>query len=289
MRFPASLIERARDIHSDRPRHGFKLDRVGGMGLKVPVKVDGLVLLGNVRVYTDLPGGRRGVDLSRQNSVIYRMASSAGSPEEFVLLSVRELLDCIPYADVAEVSIEVEVPKDEKNAFGSYRAVISSILSRKGERRNRTRVELVGMTACPCTQELIRTYLSDMGEHASIPATHTQRSIGTLDITLNGDHVDHRELADIVERSMSSPTRTLTKRPDEASLVMESLCNPKLAEDVVRDMLFLLLERFPDMPDDAYVFSSVRSLESVHKHDIYVERSALVEELRRELEGGNGP
>ena len=286
MKFPINLIEKARDIHSDRPRHPFSLDKVGGIGLKVPIKVDEFVLLGNVDVYVSLPSSRRGVDLSRQNYVIYKIANSAGSPEEFVLLSTEELLKAVPYSDSVEVSVEIEIPRSETNAFGSYKAIISSFLSRKGEKKNRTRVELIGTTACPCTQELIRTYLADISENASITATHTQRSIGTLDITLKGDHINHRKMAEIVEESMSSPTRTLTKRPEEASLVIYSLCNPKLAEDVVRDMLFLLLERFPWMPDDAYVFSSVRSLESVHKHDIYAERSAFVADLRRELEGG---
>ncbi|MGC9103836.1 MAG: GTP cyclohydrolase, FolE2/MptA family [Candidatus Methanodesulfokora sp.] len=289
MKFPTSLIERARDIHSDRPRHCFNLDKVGGIGLKVPIKVDEFVLLGNVNVYANLPGSRRGIDLSRQNYVIYKTATSAGSPEEFVLLSTKELLEAIPYSDFVEVSVEVDIPKNETNAFGSYKTIISSYLSRRGERRNRTRVELIGTTACPCTQELIRTYLADISENASIIATHTQRSIGTLDVTLKEDHINHREMAEIVEESMSSPTRTLTKRPEEVSLVIDSICNPKFAEDVVRDMLFLLLERFSWMPDDAYVFSSVRSLESIHKHDIYAERSAFVADLRRELEGDKSP
>jgi|GEM_PF-1621819 GTP cyclohydrolase-4 len=289
MKFPANLIEKARDIHSDRPKYCFRLDKVGASGLKVPIRVNGFVLLGNVNVYTSLPDNRRGVDLSRQNSVVYQVANSARSLEEFVILSAEELLDVIPYSDAAEVSVEVDIPQDEANAFGSYRTMVSSFISRAGKRKNRTRVELVGITACPCTQELIRTYLADIGESTSIPATHTQRSIGILDITLKEDHISHRDLAAIVEESMSSPTRTLTKRPEEASLVMLSLFNPKLAEDVVREMLFLLLERFPRIPDDAYVISSVRSLESVHKHDIYVERSAFVGDLRRELEGSKRP
>ncbi len=279
MRLPAEIVERARDVHSELPSVMVRLNRVGSFGLKVPVIVEGFLALAEADAWVSLPPTRRGVDLSRQVQAVYSISDPPKEPETLVRESVKLLMDLIPYADSAGVSARFEALLDSRR---SYRAEVSSLVY-GGKEVSGTRVELMGMTSCPCTMELIRAYVDSLGERTSILATHTQRSLGVIELSLEGGHLDRGKLAHVIERAMSSPLMTLAKRPEEASLVISSIKNPKLAEDVVRDMALLFLGEFPSVPDEAVLLAAVRSLESVHMHDVYAELRSTVGELRAQL------
>jgi GTP cyclohydrolase-4 len=276
MRLPEELLERARDIHSEAPSHRIKLDRVGSFGLKVPVEFKGFLLLAEADVWVSLPEGRRGVDLSRQVEAIYELSNPPKDPFSLCREAAISLLEKLNYADSSGVSIRFDAPLQDGESLKYYRVEISSIAS--DEIINKIRVEILGMTACPCTAELIRAYKS-----SEIAATHTQRSLGILEVSTKAEHPDPDKLASIIERAMSSPLRTYTKRPDEGGLVIQSLSNARLAEDVVREMIHLFLEEFGHLPEDTHILAAVRSMESVHMHDIYAERSFSLDEIRKEI------
>ena len=46
------------------------------------------------------------------------------------------------------------------------------------------------------------------------------------------------------------------------------------------------IERFDGLRDDAFVSSRQENFETIHQHNVVAERSGLLGELRRELEGG---
>jgi len=52
----------------------------------------------------------------------------------------------------------------------------------------------------------------------------------------------------------------------------------------VREMVRGALERFPDLPGDAFVHAHQVNFETIHTHDVEAERSGVVGEIRRELE-----
>jgi GTP cyclohydrolase FolE2 len=74
-------------------------------------------------------------------------------------------------------------------------------------------------------------------------ATHNQRGRGTLlvgtDAKINAEH-----LADIVERSMSSPIYELLKRPDELFVVEHAHLQPRFRRGLVRHALSATLARY---------------------------------------------
>ena len=59
--------------------------------------------------------------------------------------------------------------------------------------------------------------------------------------------------------------------------------NARFAEDVVRHMLFNLVEIYPDLPDETFVLAREESFESIHQHNAFAERSGLLGDLRAEL------
>ena len=87
---------------------------------------------------------------------------------------------------------------------------------------------------------------------------------------------------------MSSEIYELMKRPDEQYVVDRAHRRPRFVEDSVREMVRGVLERFPDLPDDAFVHAHQANFETIHTHDVEAERSGLVGEIRRG-DGRRGP
>ena len=140
-------------------------------------------------------------------------------------------------------------------------------------------VRVIGMTACPCAREVIKA----IGKYKNIPPTHNQRNITTLMIEVPGEDnsVDANDLIDIVEKSFSSPTYGILKRKEEGMLVYNAHKNPKFVEDVVRDILSEILQKYKKLPDDVIVIVRSESEESIHKHNAFAERATTLGELRK--------
>jgi GTP cyclohydrolase I/GTP cyclohydrolase-4 len=120
-------------------------------------------------------------------------------------------------------------------------------------------------------------------------ATHNQRGIGTLHIGCpegGPAWIDAPELLRIVESSMSSEIYELMKRPDEMAVVVKAHETPRFVEDCVREMIRQVVEKYPDMPDDAFVMARQENLETIHRHNVVAERYGTLGELRAELASG---
>jgi GTP cyclohydrolase-4 len=157
--------------------------------------------------------------------------------------------------------------------------------------------EVLGMTACPCAQEImkeqIRQELSKLGvsEEAAADfsermpaATHNQRGRGSISVEVRDRKcVPIDKIIKIIEESMSSKVYGLLKRPDEAVVVSRAHRNPRFVEDCVRTMAQKMVETFYDLPDDAAVTLKQINEESIHQHNAFAERTAKMGELRAEL------
>jgi MptA/FolE2 family GTP cyclohydrolase len=161
-------------------------------------------------------------------------------------------------------------------------------------------VEAAGINACPCAQGLVRGRASERLLEAGfadddveqilelVPlATHNQRGRGTLYVGTQ-TRVDAEQLVTIVEGSMSAPVYELLKRPDELFVVEHAHLQPRFVEDSVRLALKGVLDAYPALHDDDFVFSRQLNLETIHTHDVLAERYGVIGELRLELEHG-GP
>jgi GTP cyclohydrolase-4 len=84
---------------------------------------------------------------------------------------------------------------------------------------------------------------------------------------------------------MSARIYNLAKRPDEDHMTYESHSDAKFVEDCVRAMAEGVVERFPDLDDDAVVRMEQSNDESIHQHNAHAERVAEVEQLREEVDG----
>jgi GTP cyclohydrolase IV len=290
------------------PAHGrLKLRSVGLSGIRKPLVVQRPdrqnTLAVTFHVAVDLPSGRKGSDLSRNAEILSEIVDATVTrPVESLEVAcstiARELLARHSYATEASVDASAEYflrrgVSEERRSFEDYTllAEATAVRGEEGEVRLRRAVgaEAVGMTACPCAMEtcreaLTREYplLADP-QFASLPMiSHNQRNRTRLVFELDEPaEVEVDRVIDAIEASQSSPTFAILKRGDEGQVVLNAHRHPKFVEDVLRDLLASLPERFPDLPDGTVVRAGTVSEESIHKYNVEASHRLTLGELRR--------
>lgn len=285
------------DVQSRLSPLHFKLTRVGVTGVKKlvhikrPNKPTTLPLVVLMDLFVDLPATQKGSHMSRNLELVSEIIDEnlkkpVPDLESFCAKTAQLLLQKHDYATVAEVKAEADYfleatyPSGKKGAE-PYKLVAEARVKNNGETRKLIGVKSVGMTACPCAMEVVRT-LDAQNTSSPVP-THNQRNIGTLmiEIPRNISMVDADDLIAIVENAFSSPTYSILKRKEEAELVLAAHRKPKFVEDVVRDMLSAVLVKYHNLPDDVLVIVRSESEESIHKHNAFAERVTTLGELRK--------
>jgi GTP cyclohydrolase-4 len=288
------------DVHYDKPSARFKLTRVGVSGIKKPIRVKRpgreVVLTATIDLYVDLPATQKGSHMSRNVEVLDEAVARACDGEtcgleEYAGDLARALLRRHEYATFSEVHISADYFLDKKAPSGRRTTEVYRLAAvGKGTRQGRAikvkrsiGVEVTGMTTCPCAMEGVRELVAGARRRPSGPmVTHNQRNVTRLSMDVPaGADVEADDLIRIVEGALSSPTREILKRADEAALVHAAHMNPKFVEDVVRGILDQLVRRFKGLPGDVEVKVRSVSQESIHKHDAVAERVTTLAELRR--------
>ncbi|HEX2023062.1 MAG TPA: GTP cyclohydrolase MptA [Candidatus Thermoplasmatota archaeon] len=286
------------DVQSHRAPRPIRLTRVGVTDVVKPVRVSrggrANHLVASFDVFVDLPAEQRGTHMSRNIEVINRLIDEhvrkeTASLEDLASGIAHALLDRHEYAAEAEAHVSADyfrerrTPQNQAPTLERYALFASALVARGQPERRTIGVEVVGMTACPCAMEGSRAILAARGHDvADFPTiTHNQRNVATLLVETGPGHmVEADELLDVAEASLSAPTFELLKRGDETALVMQAHDNPRFVEDVVREMLHAVRERWASLPDDTLVIARSVAEESIHKHNAFAERTATLGELR---------
>jgi len=278
------------------------LTRVGVTGVKKPLSVRRpgrvVTLTGNIDVFVDLPWNEKSSHLSRNLEAVNEVVDESvrnpvGSIEELAAMISKELLTRHGYANHSETSISAEYFLEKasprgKKSLENYKLMSRATAERKDHDvkiRKAVGVEVIGMTACPCAMETIRGLLSKAKTdvQSRMPSiTHNQRNITTLMVdSPEGYDLEADDLIQIVEDSISSPTYEILKREDEAEVTLKAHENPRFVEDVVREILKKVMQKYEHMPDDVLIAVKSESEESIHKHNAFAERTTTLGELRK--------
>lgn len=305
------------DVQATRSEVAINLSRVGVTNVKKLVKVARpnkrpVILISTFNMYVDLPSDRRGANLSRNFEVIDEVLEEmVKSPvyeiEDLCGEVAKRLLNRHEYATRSEVHMDSEliVKRKTPRTGADSQKVVKVFAKAVAERNEKIQVrrvigaEVVGITACPCAQEIMKTKaeeeLRNLGVQqdivdkflAKVPmATHNQRGRGTISIEVLGDHtVPLFTIIDIIERSMSAANFELLKRIDEYEVVARAHANPKFVEDCVRDMAKNVAAGFPELPDDSVVTMKQVNEESIHQHNAFAELKTTMGKLKSEIKG----
>jgi GTP cyclohydrolase IV len=297
-----------RDIQSGKPSVHVRLGRAG------VVSITKAILLGDeghqrwfdatFDLYTDLDASQAGVHMSRFSDALEEVMEEVGSQpwtriEALAEHIARTIVDK-QKAFRAEVHIRTDLPVQKWTPVsGRPTQEIYGLLAHAVATRERSRsmigVEVQGMVACPCAQDMVHSYAKVRLQEEGFPdpiidrmldvtplATHNQRGRATL--MIGTDHaLNARDLIDLAESAMSSENYGLLKRPDELYIVNKAHANPRFVEDVAREMLRAVVEKYPDLPDDSFVWVRERNEETIHKYDVEAEGWGTLGELRAEI------
>ncbi len=303
------------DIQANLPEIPITLTRVGVTDVKKLVEVARkdkrpIVLVSTFDIFVDLPSDRKGANLSRNfeaiDAVLEEMITAPVYEIEDLCGEVaKRLIDRHEYALNAEVRmkseyiIKRETPmtkikcQEVVNIFAEARAI-------RGEELNVRKLvgaEVLGITACPCAQEIMRDkakkelkalgvkneIIREFLKRVPMP-THNQRGRGIISIEVHDSNFVYIDrIINIIENSMSSQMFELLKRSDEAAIVELAHKNPKFVEDCVRTMAQKIVNEFPELPDDSIITVKQINEESIHRHNAFAERKSTLGELRQEI------
>ncbi len=296
------------DIQSGSPSVHVRLGRAGVVGVKKAL------LLGpenrqqwfevTFDLYADLDTKRAGVHMSRFSDVLEEVleekANSNWPKIELLAEAVAQAIVDRQVVARAEVYIHTALPLQKWTPVSGrrtqevYGLLAQAVATRRGSRRL-LGVEVEGMVACPCAQDMVHSFahmrLQEEGfQNDAIEkmlsvtplATHNQRGRATLLIGTEQD-IEAGDLVAIVESAMSSENYSLLKRPDELYIVNKAHANPRFVEDVVREVLNGVVDKYTSLSDDTFVWVHQRNEETIHKYDVDAEGWGTLGELRSEL------
>jgi GTP cyclohydrolase-4 len=305
------------DIQANRPQIPINLTRVGVTNVKKLVEVKRkerrpIILIATFDIFVDLPSHLKGANLSRNFEAVDEVLEKAVNMPVYEIEQLcsdiaQSLLNRHEYATRAEVLLKSEyvVKRESPSTKMECQEVVDIFAEAIAMREDLENIvvkkligaEVVGMTACPCAQEIMRDNarkeLESIGVedlkiaaflHRVPMATHNQRGRGIISIEVEGNKfVSLDAIIEIIERSMSSSVFELLKRSDEAMVVQRAHNNPKFVEDCVRTMAKNVVSEFPLLPDEAIVIIKQINEESIHRHNAFAERVATLGELRKEI------
>ncbi len=308
---PDLRISLDRDIQNGHPAVHVRLGRTGVVGVRKAI------LIGNegqnqwfdatFDLYADLDATQAGVHMSRFSDALEEvMDSIATNAWPKIELLAEHIANTIVEGQKvvrAEVFIRTAYPMQKWTPMSGRRTqevygLIAQAVATKERSRHLVGVEVEGMVACPCAQDMVHSFarvrLQEEGFAEEMIermldvtplATHNQRGRATLMIGTD-QSLDVRDLVVLAESAMSSENYALLKRPDELYIVNKAHANPHFVEDVAREILRAVVEKYTDLPDDSFVWVCQRNEETIHKYDVEAEGWGTVAELRAEIVSG---
>lgn len=298
-----------RDIQSSQPTVHVRLGRTGVVGITKAILIgdqEGQQQWFNATfdLYADLDATQAGVHMSRFSDALDEVMEDIGSnawPKiELLAEHIAKTIVEKQKAFRAEVHIRTAYPlqrwtpvsgRPTQEVYG----LIALAAATKDRSRRMVGVEVEGMVACPCAQDMVYSFARVRLQEEGFPedtiekmldvtplATHNQRGRATLMIGTD-QNLDVGDLVDLAEGAMSSENYGLLKRHDELYIVNKAHANPRFVEDVAREILRAVVEKYPDLPDDTFVWVRQRNDETIHKYDVEAEGWGTLGELRSEI------
>ncbi len=301
------------DIHDASPKFKTDINRVGAESIRLILKTKRIgainVLYPSINLYVNLPFYMKGAHISRSLTSIYDvLADFKNKPvrylEGFCFKIATALLKKHEYSTLAEVYLSSDYYISRRapltdNVSDEYCKIYASASAERLESGVKGRrfigAEIVGLTYCPCLMEGLREefrsrLLNEFNLNEDLTrrivettplASHNQRCrVYALIETSNKAHIDLDDLIEILISSPSAATFSILKREDELHLIKKAASRAMFVEDVLREISYNLVKRFPYMPDDFIIHIRVESEESIHKYNLVCENKTTFNKLR---------
>ena len=255
-------ITEVEDVQGRADNRRLPINRVGIKDISHPVRVrdrsDGEQhTIATFNMYVSLPHNFKGTHMSRFVEILHGEREISVESFRAMLEKMTERLE----ADTGHIEmsfpffVKKRAPVSGVESLMDYRATLIGE-HRRGQTETWVRVSVPVTSLCPCSKKI--------AEYGA----HNQRSHVTIGAKLRS-HLWIEELIEIAESEASCELYGILKRPDEKHVTERAYDNPKIVEDMVRDVAARLNA---DQRVAAYVVES-EIFESIHNHSAY----ALIE------------
>ncbi len=242
-----------------------------------------------IDAFVELEANRRGAHLSRNIDALLLAIKEETLPksiEDFLDKAAGKLLELHNYALKASVTAKTLYYVDLKwnNIIGKepVNVTITVLKRRNGEKMWKVSVGIKGMSVCPSAMDTISKIT---GIPWSLCPSHSQKVLVKGSVTTRGEFVRIEDIAQALFKSPSAPTFTRLKRNEEAELILSAFKNPKFIEDIARDAMCNLYRMLKEKRIlQALIEVRIESLESIHPHNVYASRRALLSEIEKEVQ-----
>jgi GTP cyclohydrolase-4 len=263
------------ETQNEEPTEQISLDFVGITNFKtlLVIKRNGrtIHLIPQIEATINLPANLKGVHMSRicesVVEIINDERNAHNSVEELSLQVLKRLKKKHPYTR-AHISLnfdffyEATTPISKKNTFEVTNVTVQAWVEIEREDIVEIAVEYIGNTVCPHAME-----------NNPENRTHVQRALGQLSAKGTVDQMPSFEsMVEVLRSSFPAETYSVLKTEDEQEVINCMYENPMFVEDVCRSILAKAKERYQNKRLSLGVI--VKSLESIHKHDVIAKGSA---------------
>lgn len=252
-----------KDLQKRRDTRGVPITEVGITDVFLPICVSDKKnkkqqVVSKIKISTNLSPKMRGTHMSRFLEVInkYQGYSFDIATIANILKEIKDELKASE-ADI-EIAfiyfIEKTAPVSKNKFLMDYKCKIIGKISENNRIFKKLGVQVPISSVCPCSKEI-----SEVG-------AHNQRGLIILNVAIS-EFIWLEDLIRLVEDKASGILYPILKRPDEKYVTEKMFKNPKLAEDIVRDIAISLKK------DKRIIDFSIKCInyESIHNHNVYAE------------------
>ncbi len=255
------------DVQGSSDGRNVAIDKVGVKGVQYPITLRQACggeqhTIAKINLYVSLPKHKKGTHMSRFLEILNKH-HRAITPEQIIpiLHEVKTKLDAADaHIEMAfPYFIEKGAPVTGAKGLMNYECTFEGASNGLDDFIMGVRAPATSL--CPCSKEISRY------------GAHNQRCEITAKVRTN-KLLWIEDLVKIMEGAASAQVYAVLKRPDEKYVTEKAFENPKLVEDIIRDLAMALDK------EDRVTWYHIESenFESIHNHNAY----AMIERDKRE-------
>jgi GTP cyclohydrolase IB len=249
------------DLQERKPRFEIDINKVGITELLLPFKIKYNKKINSVTAkvgaFVDLPKTERGTHMSRIIRILHEYSNKPLNPEQIslILREIKQQLNAKHSYLIMEFTLfkEKKSPITKNKGFTSYKCFINADQNAVMDLRIGTEVLVTSL--CPISKEVSRY------------SAHNQRGKLLAEVLCNDKGLWFDELIDLVEKGGSCELFSVLKREDEKFVTEKAYENPKIVEDIVREVADTLKNNIHIIEFKV----SCENFESIHMHNAFSE------------------
>jgi len=248
-----------KDVQGQYDDRNITLDEIGICDYKLPfvfvTKTNSYNTVGTIRSTVKLCKNQKGAHLSR----IIETLNKKIYCNNLNFSDFEDTLSCIlksSEVNSGNLGVEFDIiisditPVSHKKSFSDIHI---KIYNKKSEQTTDRFLEisLVGTTLCPCSKEI------------SLYGAHNQRCKLIITIVNYPNNIELEDVINLIQSCFSAKVYGTVKRVDEKYLTENAYNNPKFSEDLIRDVLLKLEEKYK-----VKIVAELKNYESIHPFNV---------------------